>query len=100
MQADYINQHIPRDDLLIMAGDFNDWHGQDVSDFASVLGLRDAAIAVNGKMARTFPARIPILPLDRIYIRGLTVKNCATYYKGVWRKLSDHAALIIDSELP
>jgi endonuclease/exonuclease/phosphatase family metal-dependent hydrolase len=100
MQANYINRHIPRGAPLIMAGDFNDWRGQGVDDFALLLGLQDAAIAVNGRRARTFPARIPILPLDRIYIRGLTVKRCATHYKGIWRKLSDHAALIIESELP
>ncbi|MDD5672713.1 MAG: endonuclease/exonuclease/phosphatase family protein [Chitinivibrionales bacterium] len=100
MQADYINRHIPRDAPLIMAGDFNDWRGRGVSDFASLLGLSDAAVAVNGRRARTFPARIPMLPLDRIYIRGLTAKKAATYYRGVWRKLSDHASLIIESELP
>jgi endonuclease/exonuclease/phosphatase family metal-dependent hydrolase len=100
MQADYITGSIPRDAPIIMAGDFNDWCGQCVDDFARLLGMKDAAIEANGRKARTFPARIPLLPLDRIYIRGLTAKHTTTYYRGVWEKLSDHAALFTESELP
>jgi len=100
MQADFINLCIPRDEPIIMAGDFNDWRGHGVDDFALLVGMKDAAVEANGIMARTFPARIPFLPLDRIYIRGLTAKESATYHKGAWRKLSDHAVLFTESELP
>ena len=100
MQADFINRCIPRNEPIIMAGDFNDWRGRGVDDFAVLLGMKDATIEANGAMARTFPARIPVLPLDRIYIRGLTAKKSATYYKGAWKKLSDHAVLFTESELP
>jgi endonuclease/exonuclease/phosphatase family metal-dependent hydrolase len=100
MQADFINACILRDEPIVMAGDFNDWRGHGVDDFALLLGMKDAAIEANGAMARTFPARIPFLPLDRIYIRGLTAKKSATYYKGAWKKLSDHAVLFVESELP
>ncbi len=99
IQADYIGRKIPRNAPIIMAGDFNDWHGQDVDDFALLLGLKDAAMEANDRKARTFPARIPFLPLDRIYIRGITAQKSATLNKGVWKKLSDHAALYIESEL-
>jgi endonuclease/exonuclease/phosphatase family metal-dependent hydrolase len=100
IQADYISRNIPRDEPIIMAGDFNDWHGRDVDDFALLLDLKDAAMGANARKARTFPARIPFLPLDRIYIRGLTAKNAATHRTGIWKKLSDHAALAIESEIP
>ncbi len=100
MQADYISRCIPPAEPIIMAGDFNDWSGRCVNDFAKILGMKDAATEAKGRKARTFPARIPFLPLDRIYFRGLTAKSSATYYKGVWKKLSDHAALFIESELP
>ena len=83
-----------------MAGDFNDWHGQGIDDFARMSGMKDAAIEATGKLALTFPNRIPVLPLDRIYLRGLTAKSSATLYQGVWEKLSDHAALFIECELP
>jgi endonuclease/exonuclease/phosphatase family metal-dependent hydrolase len=99
IQADYISRRIPRHAPIIMAGDFNDWRGRNVDDFALRLGMKNAAIEANGKKARTFPARIPFLPLDRIYIRGLTAKVSTTLYKGIWKKLSDHAALFIESEL-
>jgi endonuclease/exonuclease/phosphatase family metal-dependent hydrolase len=100
MQADFINARIPRDEPIILAGDFNDWRGHGVDDFALLLGMKDAAREANGMMASTFPARTPLLPLDRIYLRGLTAKKSAAYYKGAWKKLSDHAVLFTESELP
>jgi endonuclease/exonuclease/phosphatase family metal-dependent hydrolase len=99
MQADFINRCIPHDEPIILAGDFNDWRGQRVDDFALLLGLKDAAIEANGRKARTFPAAMPFLPLDRIYIRGLTVISSTTFHRDVWSKLSDHAALFAESEL-
>ena len=100
MQADYINARIAPNEPIVMAGDFNDWSGKCVDDFARLLEMKDAAVEANGRKARTFPARMPLLPLDRIYVRGLTARTSTTYYKGVWKKLSDHAALFIESELP
>lgn len=99
MQATYINSHIPREAPIIMAGDFNDWRGRGVDNFARLVGMKDSAIETNGKRARTFPARMPFLPLDRIYFRGLTARNSTIYHKGVWKKLSDHAALVVEGEL-
>ena len=99
MQAGFINRYIPREAPIIMAGDFNEWHGREVEEFAERLGMKDAAIEVNGKKARTFPARIPALSLDRIYLRGLKAKKSTTFYKGAWKKLSDHALLYSESEL-
>jgi endonuclease/exonuclease/phosphatase family metal-dependent hydrolase len=100
MQAEYIGGRIPAGSPIIMAGDFNDWRGRGVDDFARFVGLKDAAMEANGRKARTFPARFPFLPLDRIYIRGLIAGSSTTYNRGVWKKLSDHAALFIESELP
>jgi len=99
MQAEYINQRIPAYAPIIMAGDFNDWSGRGIDNFVFLTGLKDAAKDTNGKMARTFPAGIPFLPLDRIYIRGLNVRKSSTYNKGIWKNLSDHAALCIESDL-
>jgi endonuclease/exonuclease/phosphatase family metal-dependent hydrolase len=99
MKADYINLHIPHEAPIIMAGDFNDWHGRGVDDFARQVGMKDASMEATGRLARTFPARVPFLPLDRIYLRGLTAKSSRTCTKGVWKKLSDHAALLVEGEL-
>lgn len=100
MHADHITRCIPHDAPIIMAGDFNDWRGKCVDRFALRVGMKDAAVEANGRKARTFPARSPFLPLDRIYTRGLTATHSTTYYRGVWKKLSDHAALFTEIELP
>jgi endonuclease/exonuclease/phosphatase family metal-dependent hydrolase len=99
MQAAYINLRIPREAAMVMAGDFNDWRGGGVDDFALLVGMKNSSIEVAGRLAHTFPAPIPFLPLDRIYVRGLTAQLSTTYYKGVWEKLSDHAALFVEGEL-
>jgi endonuclease/exonuclease/phosphatase family metal-dependent hydrolase len=99
MQAAYINSRIPREAAIIMAGDFNDWRGRGVDAFALLIGMKNSSVEVNGRLAHTFPARIPFLPLDRIYVRGVKAKTSTTYYKGVWKKLSDHAALFVEGEI-
>jgi endonuclease/exonuclease/phosphatase family metal-dependent hydrolase len=100
MQVEFINKSIPLNEPIIMAGDSNDWHGQGIDEFALHVGMIDAAYEVNGSMAKTFPAWLPILPLDRIYLRGLTAQKTTTCNNGAWKKLSDHAALFTESVLP
>ena len=100
MHADHITRCIPHDAPIIMAGDFNDWRGQCVDKFALRVGMKNTAVEANGRKALTFPARSPLLPLDRIYTRGLTATHSTTFYRGVWKKLSDHAALFTEIELP
>jgi endonuclease/exonuclease/phosphatase family metal-dependent hydrolase len=46
-----------------------------------------------GQPARSFPARLPLLRLDRIYVRGFSVQQCHVHVGGAWQRLSDHAAL-------
>ncbi|OGV65210.1 MAG: hypothetical protein A2498_12450 [Lentisphaerae bacterium RIFOXYC12_FULL_60_16] len=98
LHADFIDRRIPHDAPMIMAGDFNDWRGDGVDEFARRLNLKDAATEISGRKARTFPAHLPLLPLDRIYIRGLSARQCTTHYRGAWKQLSDHAALLVESE--
>ena len=43
--------------------------------------------------ARSFPAMLPVLHLDRIYVRGFRIK-LAHVHRGLhWSRISDHAAL-------
>ena len=52
-----------------------------------------------GKPARTFPARLPLLPLDRIYVRNVKVHNPQVLTTRPWSHLSDHVPLSVEIEL-
>jgi len=86
-----IAEHVPDEDPLIVAGDFNDWTGRAVSE--SRLGLSEVFQPLNGNHARTFPAWAPVLPMDRIYTRGVTAVSAERLKGAPWSKLSDHNPL-------
>ena len=51
------------------------------------------------RTARTFPALVPWLRMDRIYQRGFRVES-ASVLRGIeWARLSDHSPLVADLEL-
>jgi len=50
-------------------------------------------------MAKTFPAILPCLRMDRIYSRGFDVSTIKVMTHPHWRDLSDHCALIAELEL-
>jgi len=94
-----INSHVPSDEPLIIAGDFNDWRGRAEYHLHNDLGVKEVFRDSQGKYARTFPAWLPILSMDRIYYRGLDVVNCSHLYKQPWRRLSDHTPLLAEFKL-
>ncbi len=50
------------------------------------------------RSARTFPALVPWLRMDRIYLRGFTVTDARVPRGAVWARLSDHSPVIADLE--
>ena len=46
-----------------------------------------------GHPARSYPAQMPLLTLDRIYVRDLSVDGVERHVGGPWARLSDHVAL-------
>ncbi len=46
-----------------------------------------------GRVARSYPAQMPIFTLDRIYVRGLEVNGVQRHTGAPWSRLSDHVAL-------
>ena len=46
-----------------------------------------------GRAVRTFPASMPLLALDRIYVRNAGVHAPLALPRKPWDKLSDHAPL-------
>ena len=85
----------PPDDPVIVAGDFNDWR-QRADAQLNRSGLKEVFVEVHGAPAKTFPARFPLLCLDRIYVRNLTIHNPRTSYQRPWSHLSDHAPLAVE----
>lgn len=95
---DYIQTSIPESAPLIVAGDFNDWREHTHRRLKSSLNLIDAFEQHHNKVARTFPAMLPCLPMDRIYCRGFQVTHTRVMTDRSWRDVSDHCALIADIE--
>ncbi|MQR00331.1 endonuclease/exonuclease/phosphatase family protein [Glaciimonas soli] len=58
-----------------------------------------ASLKLSIKPARTFPAMLPWLRLDRIYTRGFTVESAEVLHGPAWAKLSDHAPIVAMLEL-
>jgi len=87
-----IDKVVPRKAPLIIAGDFNDWRDK-LTDRLNELDVHEVFETAHGRIARSFPARLPILKLDRIYTRGFDVQNAKVHRGNGWARLSDHAAL-------
>ncbi|SFW76376.1 MULTISPECIES: endonuclease/exonuclease/phosphatase family protein [Pseudomonas] len=89
---------LPPDAPVIVAGDFNDWRGK-ASELLEPCGLREVFAEHCGKPARSFPARLPVLRLDRIYVRNLKARHPKVLNVRPWSHLSDHAPLSVEIEL-
>jgi endonuclease/exonuclease/phosphatase family metal-dependent hydrolase len=85
-----IDRLVPEHAPLVVAGDFNDWRGDAAVNLARPLGLHEVFEQVNGESARSYPAALPLLRLDRIYVRGFSVRTARVHRE---RRMSDHAAL-------
>jgi endonuclease/exonuclease/phosphatase family metal-dependent hydrolase len=97
--AVYVHKKIPPGDPLIIAGDFNEWKKSRKDILELRLGMIDAGQYIHKRRLRTFPAPVPIFPLDRIYVRGLKIISVKTLRKGIWRLLSDHVGLYAEAEI-
>lgn len=91
--AEYVEQHIPSDAPLIIAGDFNDWTTRGGHTFSQRLMLQEAFKTYTGSHAKTFPACLPFLKVDRIYVRGFNVTHASVHAGFQFLQLSDHAVL-------
>jgi endonuclease/exonuclease/phosphatase family metal-dependent hydrolase len=88
-----IERLVPHDAPLIIAGDFNDWTRRASHGLIRALDVSEVFETYGRGPARSFPAMLPVLRLDRIYVRGFRVK-LAHVHRGVhWARISDHAAL-------
>lgn len=108
----------PPDAPLVIAGDFNDWTNQLSRTLYQNLGVvevfdqpqptargvmqglrRLGGLSAPIRPARTFPAMMPWLRLDRIYVRGFRVETAQVLKDGAWARLSDHAPIVTELHL-
>lgn len=142
-----IEQTVPDDAPIIVAGDFNDWRDELAPKFVQQLGLyevfahasetkggvprlrdsmrqigqvlkgdqplqslyrdttqRTNQLTMSGAYCplpppKTFPAKFPMLRLDRIYQRGFAVKRAQVLRGRPWSILSDHSPILAELEL-
>lgn len=90
---DRIEELVPADAPLVIAGDFNDWRGGASRYLVEALALHEAFETAHGRPARSYPAGLPIFSLDRIYVRGFRVRKASVHRGHPWSRISDHAAL-------
>jgi endonuclease/exonuclease/phosphatase family metal-dependent hydrolase len=94
-----IKKHVKDDEPLIVAGDFNDWRSKVHAYLQNQLGLKEAFLEIHGKSTPTFPSFAPVLPMDRIYYRGLKLIDGEVLTGSPWSRLSDHCAIYAEFEL-
>jgi len=90
---------VPADAPLVVAGDFNDWRLR-ADPVLAACGLHEVFRSASGQHARSFPARWPLLRLDRIYVRGVVAARPLPMPRLPWSRLSDHAPLAAEIDLP
>jgi endonuclease/exonuclease/phosphatase family metal-dependent hydrolase len=99
MMCELIAKRVPADAPLVVAGDFNDWRVRAHAPLAHGALLREAFVEMQGRAAKTFPVRFPLLRLDRIYFRNLRVMKAEVHSLHPWSHLSDHAGLSAEIQL-
>lgn len=96
-QLQLLRQHIerlvPPEAPMIIAGDFNDWRVEACRFLLRELHLKEAFQEVHGMPALSYPSHLPVLRLDRIYVRGLNTKTAQVHFGRPWSRISDHAPL-------
>ncbi len=90
---------LPDDAPVVVAGDFNDWQQHAHKLLNRCAGLNEVFVQAQGAAAKTFPARWPMLRLDRIYVRGATAQRPIVLPRKPWSHLSDHAPLVAEISL-
>jgi endonuclease/exonuclease/phosphatase family metal-dependent hydrolase len=112
-----VSASTPNNAPLLIAGDFNDWTNSLSAHLCARLGVTEVfdrelkasrfgsylrRLSGRGPRkapARTFPAAMPMLQLDRVYVRGFDVIDAKVLFGASWARLSDHAPIVTELTL-
>lgn len=97
--GDTVDRLFPKTEPYILAGDFNDWSSRASALIEESIGALEVFHTVNGSHAATYPSRMPLLKLDRIYVRGIRPYEARVLTGKPWSELSDHAPIYSEVEL-
>ncbi|MFZ2988013.1 endonuclease/exonuclease/phosphatase family protein [Ideonella sp.] len=96
--AEFIAAHVPATEPLLVGGDFNDW-GEKLDGPMATLGLHRAVMPGGSAVHRaTFPSRVPVFALDRVYMRGFHCLSTSVPRGTAWARMSDHLPLMVELE--
>jgi endonuclease/exonuclease/phosphatase family metal-dependent hydrolase len=102
---------------LLIAGDVKDWTNALSKSLRERLGVyevfdrhlsarsfgdylrRLSGRGLRKSPARTFPSAMPVLQLDRIYVRGFEISHANVLHGASWARLSDHAPIVAELTL-
>ncbi|HEX7037517.1 MAG TPA: endonuclease/exonuclease/phosphatase family protein [Pseudomonadales bacterium] len=90
---------VPADAPLVVAGDFNDWRLSAHGVLSTTCRLREAFAELQREVPKTFPARWPLLRLDRVYLRNAEPRRADVLSARPWSHLSDHTPLSVEVAL-
>jgi endonuclease/exonuclease/phosphatase family metal-dependent hydrolase len=96
---DLVEAKVPAGEPLVIAGDFNDWKLHVHRQIMEVTGMIECLGGSARPPARTFPVWLPILRLDRVYLRKAVLEKASVLHQQPWTRLSDHAPLLVEIAL-
>lgn len=91
MIRDFVREELPPSAPVVVAGDFNDWGEQTGAIFLAE-GFRQFAEGNHF----TFPSLLPVVQLDRIFVRGLVPRGMFVPRGKIWWRMSDHLPLVAE----
>jgi endonuclease/exonuclease/phosphatase family metal-dependent hydrolase len=96
--VDLVRDAIPENEPVLIAGDFNDW-GEKLDEPMTRGGLVRALNPDARARRPTFPSRVPVFALDRIYMRGFRCEGTMVPRGAAWARMSDHLPYVAELEL-
>lgn len=101
LQAEMIIDKLERENDMpwILVGDFNDWNKKISKKIESSLNAKEVFKELHGNYPATFPSFMPILSLDRIFVKKLVPINAIALQDPHWKNLSDHIPLFVEIDL-